>query len=440
MRKLKNTCLLTALCILSALAVGCPVPDGGGGFPMERVSVNNSGVQGNADSVSYGFSMSGDGRYVAFVSDATNLVSNDTNGFTDVFVYDRQTDTIERVSVSGTGAESNDVSDRPSISADGRYVAFQSDATNLIPSDTNASGDIFVRDRTLNTTERVSVATGGAEGNSISSGTCSISADGQFVAFLSSSTNLVSGDTNGARDIFVRDRTLNTTERVSVATSGAEGDYESSTPSISADGRYVAFDSSARNLGSGDTNNYRDIFVRDRTLNTTERVSVATGGAQSHAGSSYYPRISSDGRFVAFESTADNLGGGDTNMANDIFVRDRTALTTERVSVDSNGMQGDGDSAYASLSADGRFVAFTSAATTLVTGDTNGANDVFVYDRQSHTMTRVSVNASGGQGNGYSDTPSLSADGYCVAFPSGASNLVSGDTNGYWDVFAFKFR
>jgi Tol biopolymer transport system component len=279
------------------------------------------GAQGNNYSGSP--SISADGRYVAFRSEATNLVAGDTNNTADVFVRDRLAGTTERVSLSTAGVQGNNFSGYPSISADGRIVAFASVATNLVSGDTNQSYDIFVRDRLSGTTERVSVATGGAQGNN-SSTYPAISADGNWVVFTSVASNLVAGDTNGASDVFVRDLVSATTERASVATGGAEGNGASGGPVISADGRYVAFLSTATNLVSGDTNGFMDIFVRDRSSGTTERVSVATGGAQENS-DSFDSWISADGRYVAFESAASNLVAGDTNGARDVFVRDRAA-------------------------------------------------------------------------------------------------------------------
>ena len=400
----------------------------------ERVSVSSSGVEG--DSHSYTPSITADGRFVVFDSYASNLVAGDTNGFRDVFVHDRATGTTERVSVASGGAEGNSNSYRHSISADGRFVAFWSDGSNLVTGDTNSAGDIFVRDRITGTTERVSVDSNGAEGNS----ECyyaSISADGRWVAFASSSTNLVPGDTNGFWDVFVHDRTTGMTERVSVATSAAQGnnDSNSSSAAITPDGRFVTFESNASNLVAGDTNQAGDIFVRDRQSGTTQRVSVATSGVQGN-GLSRYAALSADGRFVAFESDASNFVPSDTNYHVDIFVRDRQSATTERVSVATGGGQANGSSGNPLISADGRFVTFWSAATMLVVGDTNGSSDAFVRDRQSATTERVSVDSSGVQGNGYySGSPSASADGRFVVFDSGAWNLVVGDTNSSVDVF-----
>jgi len=389
--------------------------------------------QGNGNS---GYpSISADGRFVAFESKATNLVWGDTNGWKDVFVHDRQNGTTERVSVNSAGKQGNQKSLSPSISADGRHVAFESFAKNLVGGggDTNGAPDIFVRDRQNGTTERVSIDSSGTQGTSWSINP-SISSNARYVAFDGTSSNLVNGDTNGWGDVFVRDRQNGTTELVSIDSGGTQGDHHSWLASISADGRYVAFQSGASNLVNGDTNGAIDIFVRDRQNGTTERVSVDSGGAQGIS-SSLWPSISADGRYVVFMNWFDDLVGEETNNGYDIFVRDRQNGTTDCVSVDSSGAKGNAGSLTHSISADGRYVAFGSAASNLVHGDTNGLSDVFVRDRQNGTTERVSIDSSGAQGNAYSFRPSISADGRYVAFESQASNLVYGDTNGREDVF-----
>jgi Tol biopolymer transport system component len=402
-----------------------------------RVSVATGGGQANLASLNP--SISADGRYVAFVSAATNLVSGDTNGAWDIFVHDRQTGQTTRVSVATGGGQANLDSLDPSISADGRYVAFVSAATNLVSGDTNNFQDIFVHDRQTGQTTRVSVASDGTQANGHSYAP-SISADGRYVAFASLASNLVSGDTNGAWDVFVHDRQTGETTRVSVASDGTQaiGFFFGSSPSISADGRYVAFDSWATNLVSGDTNDKPDVFVHDRQTGQTTRVSVSSDGTQANNGA-IYPSISADGRYVAFESNSTNLVSGDTNSVTDIFVHDRQTGQTTRVSVSSDGTQANGGPGWSgnpsSISADGRYVAFHSYADNLVSGDTNSATDIFVHDRQTGVTTRVSIASDGTQANGFSASPSISADGRYVAFMSGATNLVSGDTNNDWDVF-----
>ena len=283
----------------------------------ERVSLGPGGVQANEPS--FLPALSRDGRFVAFYSAATNLVAGDTNGVTDVFIRDRQNGSTNRVSIGPGGTQGNDSSLNPAISADGRFVAFDSFASNLVPGDRNGATDIFVRDRELGTTRRVSVGPGGVQANEASTA-AAVSANGRFVAFDFFASNLVPGDDNFARDVFVHDRRAGATRRVSVGSAGSNGD--SFFPAISADGRFVAFVSSATNLVPGDTNNVDDIFVRDLELGATRRVSVGPGGTQGN-GPSSEPALSADGRFVAFESSANTLVPGDTNGATDIFVRDR---------------------------------------------------------------------------------------------------------------------
>jgi WD40 repeat protein len=404
------------------------------GQTTERVSVDSSGAEGNDESERA--SISADGRYVAFASAADNLVPGDTGWASDIFVHDRQTGVTERVSVDSSGLEGNWDSGIASLSADGRFVAFESRSSNLVPGDTNSYRDIFVHDRQTGVTERVSVDSSGVQGNHVSSD-ASISADGRCVAFKSISNNLVPGDTNSYRDIFVHDRQTGITERVSVDSLGAQGNSRSYSASISGDGRYVAFHSGSDNLVLGDTNGGFDVFVHDRETGITERVSVDSSGAEG-TGPSYSASISADGRFVAFASGAPNLVSGDTNRSGDIFVHDRQTGGTERVSVSSSGGQVYNGSSSASISADGRYVAFQSQSNNLVFGDTNQAIDIFVHDRQTGVTERVSVNSQGieSEGGYFSRMSVISAGGRYVAYQSNARNFVYGDTNGESDVFA----
>jgi dipeptidyl aminopeptidase/acylaminoacyl peptidase len=305
------------------------------------------------------------------------------------------------VSLNSNGIQGSSDSLYPCISTDGRYVAFTSYATNLVENDTNATSDIFVRDREAWATTRVSVKTDGTQGNDASSN-CAISADGRYVAFESYATNLVDNDTNGKRDVFVHDRQTGTTTRVSVKSDGSEANARSEQSAISGDGRYVAFQSQASNLVDGDTNGLQDVFVHDRQTGATTRASVKSDGSQGN-GPSYYPSISDDGRYVAFDSRASNLVDGDSNGASDVFVHDRQTGATTRVSVKTDGSEGNNDSDRSTISADGRFVAFASYATNLVEGDTNATKDIFLHDRQAAVTSRVSVDSGGIQGNSYSD-------------------------------------
>jgi Putative Ig domain/Fibronectin type III domain/WD40-like Beta Propeller Repeat len=407
-----------------------------------RVSIATDGTQGNGYSCCS--AISADGRYVAFRSDASNLVAGDTNGFGDEFVRDTTTGATTRVSVATDGTQANEHSHGSALSADGRYVSFASMASNLVAGDTNAASDVFVRDQVAGTTTRVSVASDGTQGNGSSgSGGSAISANGRYVAFVSYASNLVAGDTNGSPDVFVHDMVTGATTRVSVASDGTQAnDYSWNVPAISADGRYVAFYSSASNLVVGDTNNSTDVFVHDTVAGTTTRVSTATGGTQAN-NNSRSVAISADGNYVAFASDASNLVAGDTNNATDVFMHDMATGATTRVSVATGGTQANNTSDGStnsenppSISADGRYIAFHSDASNLVAGDTNGQTDVFVRDQVAGTTTRVSLASDGSQAaGGPSYAPAISADGSYLTFTSLASNLVAGDTNGTYDTF-----
>ena len=394
-----------------------------------RESVGTAGLQASGGNGS----VSSDGRYVAFESSSNNLVPNDTNANTDVFVHDRTTNVTTRVSVATGGVQGSYGGYQPSISNDGRYVAFTS-RSSLVSGVTGIQ--VYVHDTWTSTTVLASRSTAGVTGSGASD-VPAISGNGRYVAFNSVAANLVTGDTNGRIDTFVRDLVANTTTRVSVTNAGGQALTTAligNRPAISDDGRYVAFQSYATNLVAGDTNAAPDIFVRDRVGNTTRRVSVTNAGGQGN-GWSYEVAISGDGRYVAFSSAATNLVAGDTNARRDIFVRDRVGNTTTRMSVTSGGVQGNGDSSNPAINLNGRYVAFTSSATNLVSGDTNAASDVFVRDRTGLTTTRVSTSSANAQADNYSYANDINGAGNMVLFSSDASNLVSGDTNGVGDVF-----
>ena len=407
--------------------------------PTTRVSVASDGQQGNDDSGHQRIpAISADGRYVVFESDANNLVADDTNGYSDIFVHDRLTGQTTRVSVSSAGEQGNGNSsgtaDEPSsISANGRYVAFTSNASNLVESDTNGECDVFVHDRQIGETTRVSVASDGEQGND-ESRRPAISADGRYVAFMSTARNFGWWDPHYDRwDVFIHDRQTGETELISVEIFGHyTGNAHSFNPSISADGRYVAFCSIASDLVEGDTNGKYDIFVRDRQTGQTIRVSVSSTGQQANGNSYYDSVISADGRYVAFPSQATNLVADDTNGACDVFVHDCQTHQTTRVSVSSIGEQGNGRSGFLSplgIAADGRYVAFKSIASNLVEANTNGG--IFVHDRQTgQTGIVSSVGLKGVGGH-----PRISANGRYVVFVTSSDKLVEDDTNGYQDVF-----
>ncbi len=395
-----------------------------------RVSLTSSGTQAGRSSDFP--TISADGRYVAFHTDA-RLVPGDTNDLTDVYVRDLASGSTRRVSNGPAGADPDAGAYFPRISADGRYVAYESNATNLVPGDTNATTDVFVQDGVTGRTERVSVSSAGAQSDAFSYNP-TISADGRYIAFESGADNLVDGDTNGVRDVFVRDRIAGQTTRVSVSSAGAQGGRFSYGPSISADGQHVAFTSLAADLVPADTNRLRDVFVRDMATGQTRRVSVTSAGAQAN-GSSGEPSLSADGRSVAFTSSSHNLVADDTNRTRDVFRHDSLTGATERMSVTGTGNQVHADSFTPAISRDGQHVAFASRATRLAGPDTNGAVDVFVRDVQAGRTERVSVGDTGKQGNNFSAIPAISGDGRFVAFVSSATNLVVGDTNLATDIF-----
>ncbi len=437
---------LPLIALLALVLVASPSANASAGT-TERVSVDSAGNQGTGGE-SRAPVISADGRFVAFASSASNLVAGDTNGVKDVFVHDRQTSATTRVSVDSEGNQGNDYSGEWGVdmSSDGRFVAFSSNASNLVPGDTNGAKDVFLRDRLMGVTELVSVNSASGQGNATSHRPA-VSADGRFVAFESYASNLASGDANGVADIFVRDRQTGATTMVSVDSFGAQGDSFSERPDISGDGRYVAFESAASNLVSGDANGEWDVFVHDRDSDadavfdepgavSTVLVNVDSSGNQGTGGASSLPAISADGRFIAFTSGAFNLVPWDSNGSADVFVRDRLMGTTEVVSVDSFGCQGNRSSAtIPALNGDGRFVAFRSWASNLVQEDDNNWSDIFLHDRQTAATAMVSVDNSGAQGGGSSNLPSIDASGQLIAFESSASNLVPGDTNSTVDVF-----
>jgi len=396
--------------------------------PIQRVSVvPNSEANGPSGALGSGLPIIiGDNRYVAFYSDASNLVAGDTNGKGDFFLYDLDLNTTERIPAGINGPSDGAIL---SASADGRYFAFNSLNSDLVAGDTNGTSDIFIYDRQTQSYDRVEGSLG--QGNGYSTG-ARISADGNVVAFHSHASNLVADDTNGRPDTFIYDRVTGAIERV-LGNGGVQDDSGAAPTSISADGQYIAYYSAGTNLVSEDTNGVSDTFVYDRISQTSERVSISSSGDQGN-GNSDYASMTPDGRFVAFASEASNLVADDTNGVRDIFVHDRLNDTTERVSVTSNGTQLNGASNIPTISDDGRYVAFHSTATN-GGNDSNGTEDVFVFDLDANTLMKLSTIGAGVAGNGQSAMATVSNDGQFVAFDSFASNLVMDDGNGFQDVF-----
>ena len=402
-----------------------------------RVSLGPESLEGDAGSLMP--VISADGRYVAFASDATCLVPGDTNSVRDVFVYDLRTGALVRASVDSSGVEGNGASAEdapPSISADGRYVAFSSRATNLGGGlDGNGSlPDVLVRDLVAGTTVLASLSSGGVPANGTAS-FASISADGRYVAF-GTYAMLAPEDVTGDWDAYLRDLQSGTTTLVSVSLTKTQGNASSANtaqPRVSADGRYVAFDSLASNLVGDDTNGFRDVFLRDLQSGTTVRLSVNDLGVEGD-GPSSRPAMSADGGIIAFDSIATNLIPADTNGVSDVFVRDVLLEATTRASVDSSGVQGDGVSYNASVSGNGRHVLFTSVANLAPGGPTVWWN-VFARDLLEGTTTRESVTFDGELADTGAFFHSASGDGRLVAFDSYSTNLVPEDFNDLEDVF-----
>jgi len=406
------------------------------GTAPKTIRVNVSTPSGQANAGAIYESVSGSGRFIAFESNATNLVSGDSNGVTDVFVRDRRTHTTTRVSLRSNGGQFNDWVGYSAISVNGRFVTYCGEATNAVKGDTNGHQDVFVHDRVTGKTTRVSLSSSGRQGNA-DSDYSNVSSDGRWVVFVSQASNLVKGDTNGYWDLFIHDAVTGTTRLITKTPNGspANGDTSYVGPSsLSSDGRFVTFTSRASNLVHGDTNAQGDVFVYDRETQRIRRASVNTGETEADAASGD-PTISAGGRFVVFDSGATNLVKGDANGAYDVFIRDLAKGTTRRVSVSSNEAAGNQGSRYPTVSDDGRFVAFESDATNLVSGDTNGVTDVFVRDLANGTTRRTSVNSAKAEGDAGGNNAFLSASGKYVVFQSASTNLVANDTNATVDIF-----
>jgi Tol biopolymer transport system component len=419
----RNGPLYTAAVVLAAACASVAVTSPSGAasrVETQRVSVRSDGSQAGRFSASA--SISASGRFVAFESLASDLVDDDTNATYDVFVHDRRTGLTRRVSVHSDGSQLLTESGSPSISADGRFVAFTAGVKRIL-----------VHDLETGKTQLVSVSSRGRSAGGWTLGPV-ISGDGRYVAFFSLADNLVPNDTNDAFDVFVRDRVRGVTRRVSVSSNGTEANGASSGPSISADGRFVAFHSEASNLVPGDTNGAFDVFVRNRSATVTRRVSVSSNEREGNH-DSYQAVIAAGGRFVAFRTDASDLIPDDTNQDGDVLVRDRQLGTTTIVSITSSGAQVRSQSYDPAISAGGRFVVFQSSARKFSSEDTNDVLDVFIHDRATGRTRRVSLTTDDLTANGRSFGASISARGTYVAFTSEASNLVPADTNAEDDIF-----
>jgi hypothetical protein len=428
---MKKRTLFAVLLALAAIVFAVPTQQQS--TQTERVSVSNLGQEANDGS--YAYDISDDGRYVAFSSLATNLVIGDTNNLQDCFVRDRLDGSVLRISTTANGTQANAACSSPKLSGDGRYVTFRSGANNLVPNDTNNFPDIFVKDLVTGALEIVSVSNMGLIGNG-SSAEPDISADGRFVVFDSNATNLVPGDTNGVTDIFFRDRLLGTTSILSRSSAGELGNSYSTDPQISSVGNQVGFRSIANNLVPGDQNNNVDIFVHYLDTGATERVSLGDGSVELNGDTRPFA-FSDSGDVLAFASEATNAVVNDTNGNTDVFVRNLTTGSVNRISLSSTGQQLAGGSGFdgVSISGDGRFVVYDSQGNNIVPNDTNNFRDVFRYDSLTEETVRVSMSSLGGQANADCRDPRISRYGEAIVYTSVASTLVSNDTNNLQDAF-----
>lgn len=394
-------------------------------------SLEPLGIEANSHSLATTAAISADERFVVFSSEATNLASGDRNDSSDIFLRDRWLNQISRISVNNQGVEGNADSIQPVIAANGRFIAFSSKATNFVAGETNTVADIFIYD--MQTQQIRGINPLDSNGDSLNP---SISADGRWVVFESTASNLVVNDTNNAADIFLFDTQANQITRISVDAGGAQGNGTSIHPMIAANGGVVVFESEASNLVSGDTNNSSDIFLYDITTRNVQRISQATHQADK---GSYYPAVTAEGKIVVFESEAMNLVANDTNSFAEIFIKDLTTGQIQRITAP-NGEPANSHAYYPSVSANGRFIAFTTAATNLVGGNPNALFDLLKYDRVTQQLERLNVNVAGEQTDfqSFKLPISLSSSGNYAVFTSNATNAVYGDDNLSLDVFVHQ--
>ncbi len=395
----------------------------------EVISVATDGTQANGNSIFA--SLTADARFVVFGSEANNLVPGDRNNYRDIFIRDRQSKTTERMSVSEGGIEGDGLSNDPSISDDGLFVGFASKSSKFAILDNNGTWDAFFLDRTTKKLTCLSCDSTGTTA-SVGSNQVRVSADGQWIAF-SSDASLVPEDTNSFSDVYLYERATGT--RRLISRRGSEiGNGTSWYPVISADGRFVAFDSLASNLVDNDRNNARDIFRFDRIANEITRMSVGTDGTEG-TDLSAWPALSRDGQTVAFCSWSKSwITPTVYNL--DVYARDNTTSTLERASRSRTGAQGSAPSWYPAVSGDGRYVAFDSDAENLIANDTNGLLDVFFFDRMTGLTTRIAT-------TGTADSVSfvrLSPDGSLALFATSDDSAVLGDSNGKRDIVLMSTR
>jgi hypothetical protein len=430
---------------VAAVAVGTTVVAGAPGawadepLGTSRVTVAYDGEEAN-DASHYPV-VSGDGQIVAFGSSAVNIVRRDLNRVPDIFVRDLSTGENSRVSVASDGTQADGASHRAALSQDGRFVAFQSAARNLVSGDTNGVHDVFVHDRQTGSTSRVSVASDGTQGNAASQNP-KLSADGRWVTFSTTATNLAPGAVGPKAKVLLHDRETGVTTEVSVRPDGSSATEDSVLPTISADGRYVGFISNDRQIVPAPRFISFSAYVRDVQAGTTVRVNETPLSSLGYA----IPKpgtpltVSPDGRFATLY-TDSAMVPEDTNRVTDAYRIELATGTMVRVSVGSDGVQADLASGLlitgAVMSADGRYVVFDSDARNLVPDDTNGLRDIFVRDTVDGTTTLVSTGSVTNTRPSY--YPAVSDDGSVVVFITDGA-LVADDTNVRNDVYLHRLR
>jgi hypothetical protein len=422
-RTMRATTLLLASLVLLALAVPALAGERESAAVAEQ-SVDDLSIN-SANAVS---------TVIAVSSRATNLVPGDTNRASDVFWANRDTGRVRSRIVAWDGSQPNGYTYGAALSANGHYMAFSSDASNLVAGDAppnifgDAEADIFIAGDSSTGGKIVRIARADGSSPAKLCESPSLSGDGRFVVFTGTD------DLLSYFDVLIGDRTTGRVVKKVIASNGAEPGGEEFHPSMSSNGLYVALISSSTNLVKGDTNGYYDLFVASLSTGRVQTRITASNGAQPN-GDMYAPSIDSAGRYIAFPSAADNLVPGDTGGYVDIFVADRTTGKTVKRIMASSGAAPNEYSYGTSIDATGRYIAFVSLADNLVTGDTNGKFDIFIADRTTGKVTKRIVASDGTQPNADSDSPLISPDGRYVTFGSEATNLVSGDTNGAPDTF-----
>ncbi len=437
MRRTLTVAAVAATLMAPAIAATDSVAGAAGGSTV-RVSVNDNGIEAN--DYSFADSISGNGQYVVYASLASNLVANDTNGRADVFLHDRHAGTTERVSVASSGDQGNGGSTSPAVSDEGRFVAFFSSSSNFSPGTAcwDADNDeqceaVYVRDRSLGTTTLVTVPIAAEDINGFNGESLAISSDGNLIAFCSAASNLIPDDTNNESDLFLRNVSAGTTERLSETSTGDEANGRClGGLSMSGDGRYVAFDSTATNLAPGGTG-AGTIYVVDRQLDTIE---VRGVGGPASAGA-FSPTISDDGRLVGYASY-DELVVEDTNPSYDPYLEDRATGVKTLVNRNLDGVVGFNNDSIR-LSGDGTTVFFRGGGL-LAPGAVSGTSHLYVRSVADGTITLANVTSSGNEitNPAFGFGNPLSDNGGLISFGTSNPNVVTGDTNGTQDIFVHQ--